>query len=70
MKTARPSAERMLARFAGLHWLGERTETGITGRVVETLTPIQRRILNLLGVPESVYTLNVIALVHNYQNST
>jgi transposase len=72
MKTSHPRAERMLARFTGLHWLGEQTESGVTGRVVETLTPIQRRILDLLGVPGSIYTytLNVITSVHNYYNST
>jgi transposase len=70
MKTSRPSAERMLARFAGLHWLGEQTESGIRGRVAETLTPTQRRILDLLGVPESIYTLNVMVPVHNYYDST
>lgn len=70
MKTARPSAERMLARFAGLHWLGEWTETGLRGRVVEALTPVQRRILDLLGIPETIYTLNVGIPAHNYQDST
>jgi transposase len=70
MKTSRPSAERILARFHGLHWLGEWTETGTTGKVVEALTPVQRRILDLLDVPESIYTLNATVPIHNHQNST
>jgi transposase len=51
MQTAHPSAERLLARFAGLHWLGQAS----LGSIVEDLTPLQTRILHLLGVPLSIY---------------
>ena len=60
MKTARPSAERLLARFDNLHLLVERTEEGLKGELVEPLTPLQRRILALLGVPEHVYDLSFL----------
>lgn len=70
MKTQRPSAERMLARFSGLHWLGQPTATGLRGHIVEPLTPLQRRILDLLGIPETIYGLSGLVPNHNYQNST
>jgi transposase len=70
MKTQRPSAERMLARFSGLHWLGQPTATGLMGRIVEPLTPLQQRILDLLGIPTTIYDLSGLVPNHNYQNST
>jgi transposase len=57
MQTARPSAERLLARFDNLHLLIHRTGTHIEGQLLETLSALQRRILALLGVPETVYDL-------------
>jgi transposase len=62
MKTARPSAERLLARFDNLHLLVERTERGLEGELVEPLTPLQRRILALLKVPEQVYEISFARL--------
>jgi transposase len=56
MKTARPSAERLLARFNGLNWLAE---PGAGGRLVEELSLVQKRILDILGVPTRVYALGV-----------
>jgi transposase len=70
MKTQRPSAERMLAHFSGLHWLGQPTATGLIGHIVEPLTPLQRRILDLLGIPETIYDLSGLIPNHKYQNST
>lgn len=61
MKTAQPSAERLLARFTGLHWMGQGTE----GRLVEELTPLQIRILQVLGIPEMVYRLVPAISTHN-----
>ena len=66
MKTTRPSAERLLARFDNLHLLVEATETHIQGEIVETLTSLQRRILNLLGVPETIYEIAFSVPVSNY----
>jgi len=70
MKSARPSAERILARFSGVHFLGERTETKITGKIVEPLTLVQRRILVLLGVPETIYPTNFCQPAHNSLDSS
>ncbi len=66
MKTAHPSAERLLARFTGLHWLGEATG----GRIVEELTPLQRYILDVLGIPETVYQLVPTISAHNSLSSS
>lgn len=65
MKTARPTAERMLARFQGLHLMIKHTETSIVGEIVESLTPLQRRILQLLGIPETVYEIEFSTAVLN-----
>jgi len=60
MKTAHPSAERLLAQFDNLHLLLERTEDGWEGELVESLTPLQRQILTILRVPEHVYNLSFL----------
>jgi transposase len=65
MKTARPTAERMLARFQNLHLIIKHTETSIVGEVVESLTPLQRRILELLGIPKTVYEIEFRTAVSN-----
>jgi len=72
MKTARPTAERLLAQFTNLHLLVEETKTQVTGRLIETLTPLQRRILVLLNVPEAVYDIafSQQVLESKFHNST
>jgi transposase len=57
MSTARPSAERILAQFTSLHLLIEETETLISCQLLEKLTPLQCRLLYLLNVPETLYSL-------------
>ena len=66
MKTSRPSAERLLACFKNLHMMIKGTETHIEGEIVESLTPLQRHILDLLGVPETIYEIAFRTLVSNY----
>jgi transposase len=66
MKTARPSAERLLARFDNLHLMVTFNETHIEGEIVETLTSLQQRILDLLGVPETIYEIAFSVPVSNY----
>lgn len=66
MKTARPSAERLLARFDNLHLVVTFNETHIEGEIVETLTSLQQRILDLLGVPETIYEIAFSVPVSNY----
>jgi transposase len=58
IETARPTGERILAQFDHLHLHIEETETEIVGHLVESLTPLQRRLLKLLNIPEAVYDLN------------
>ena len=65
MKTARPTAERLLARFRNLHLMVKHTETHTEREIVEPLTPLQRRILDLLGVPETVYKIEFGTSVSN-----
>ena len=58
MKTDHPSAERILAQFEGLHLFIEETDTLLNARLIETLTPLQKRLLALLDIPDTVYLLN------------
>lgn len=57
MKTARPSAERILTQFHNLHLFVKETNTEVSGHLVEFLTPLQRRLLELLDIPETIYDL-------------
>jgi transposase len=58
MKTARPTAERLLAQFKELHVIVERQGPCLTGYLVETLTPLQEKILSLLKLPKEIYNLS------------
>jgi len=66
MKTARPTAERMLARFQNLHLMTKYTETHIEGEYVEPLTPLQQRILDLLDIPTAIYEIEFSTPVPNH----
>jgi len=57
MSTARPTAERLLSQFDNLHLLVKETPKRVSGSVVEPLSPLQRRILELLGLPTEIYDL-------------
>lgn len=58
MKTSRPSAERLLAQFNYLNLLIEEKQKSITAILLGGLTPLQKRILSLLGIPEEIYHLS------------
>ncbi len=58
MKTSRPSAERLLAQFGNLHLLITEKEQKNSGIMVETLTPLQKKILAILQLPEKIYELS------------
>lgn len=58
MKTDHPSAERILAQFEGLHLYIEETETLLHAKIIERLSPVQQRLLAILGIPQTVYALN------------
>lgn len=57
MKTARPTAERILSQFENLHLLVKGTSKQISGFLVEKLSPLQCRILELLGLSPKIYDL-------------
>jgi transposase len=58
MAVARPTAERLLAAFEGIHLLVEKKGNIITGYVVEKLSPLQEKILTLLQIPKEIYHLS------------
>lgn len=59
MKTARPTTERLLAQFDGLHLLIEETTDQIRHRLIEELNPLQTRILELLEISPKIYRLHL-----------
>ena len=56
-KTARPSAERILALFSYIHLLVDETESQALGRRVEPLSTLQQQMLDWLDFPQSIYDL-------------
>jgi transposase len=69
-KTSCPTAERLLSVFDNLHLIIEKTETCFKGYLNETLTPLQRRILALLNLPEGIYDLCFTSQLPIFINST
>ncbi len=57
MKTDHPSAERLLAAFDKLHLLISETDDLASGYLLEPLSALQSRILQLLHLPSSIYQL-------------
>ena len=57
MKTARPTAERILSQFDSLHLLVKETSKKVSGFLVEEPSPLQCRILELLGLSPKIYDL-------------
>ncbi|MEI7772075.1 MAG: hypothetical protein WCI67_18925, partial [Chloroflexales bacterium] len=55
MATAHPTAERLLAMFTSLHLLLQQVGNQRVGQVLESLTPLQQRILHLLQLPATLY---------------
>lgn len=55
IKTARPTSERIISQFNNLHLILVMTSKHIKGHLVETLTPLQQRILELLRIPLDIY---------------
>jgi transposase len=60
MATARPTAERLLEAFKGLHLFVEKRGDVIVGYLVEKLSPLQEKILSLLHLPKEIYDLSFI----------
>jgi transposase len=57
MKTARPTAERILSQFDNLNLLVKETSKKVSGVLVEKPSPLQCRILKLLGLSPKIYDL-------------
>jgi transposase len=57
MKTARPTAERILSQFDNLHLLVKETSQKLSGFLVEQPSALQCRILQLLGLSPKIYDL-------------
>lgn len=58
IKTARPTAERILAQFTDLNFLIEKKGNQLAGYLIESLTSLQQRILQLLDIPINIYDLS------------
>jgi transposase len=58
MKTNRPTTERLLAQFEGLHLLIEQSPNRIKLRLIEELSPLQIDILALLNISPTIYNLS------------
>lgn len=66
-KTDRPTAEKLLGAFTNLHLVVETNETMVNGYLNETLTPLQRQILALLDLPETVFILSFTVPLPQFQ---
>ena len=62
--TGQPTAERLLKAFADLTLYCHATETTVWYEVT-TLSPLQRRILQALGIPETVYAPPAAPLIES-----
>jgi hypothetical protein len=40
------------------HWFIEETETRLNAKMIESLTPVQQRLLAILNIPETIYAMN------------
>lgn len=58
--TARPTAERLLEAFKGIHLIVEKRGDVRIGHRVEKLSPLQEKILSLLHIPKEIYDLSFI----------
>ena len=62
--TAHPTAERLLKAFAPITLYRHTTNTAVWYEVTP-LSPLQRRILHALSIPESVYAPPTVPLIHS-----
>jgi transposase len=66
-KTDRPTAESLLEAFTNLHLVVQMDETEVRGYLNETLTPLQRQILALLDLPETIFDLSFTIPLPQFQ---
>jgi transposase len=62
--TAQPTAERLLKAFTPITLYRHDTATAVWYEVTP-LSPLQRRILHALGIPESIYASPAAPLIHS-----
>ena len=58
MKTKKPTAERLLSAFGNFHLLIEENRRNVKGVVVEGLSTLQKKILSILKLPETIFNLS------------
>jgi hypothetical protein len=58
MKTKKPTAERLLSAFDNIHLLIEENRKNVKGVVVEGLSTLQKKILSLLKLPETIFNIS------------
>lgn len=58
MKTKKPTAERLLSAFDNFHLLIEENRKNVKGVVVEGLSTLQKKILSILKLPETIFNLS------------
>ena len=58
MKTKKPTAERLLSAFDNIHLLIEENRKNVKGVVVEGLSTLQKKILTILKLPETIFNLS------------
>lgn len=66
-KTARPTAERLLAAFSNLHLVVETVGTLVNGYLNESLSLLQRQILALLELPETIFDFSFTLPLPQFQ---
>jgi len=57
MKTKQPTAERLLSQFDNIHLLITENRKSVKGAVVEGLSTLQKKILTILNLPETIFDL-------------
>jgi transposase len=62
--TSHPTAERLLKAFAPITLYRHETDTAVWYEVTP-LSPLHRRILHALGIPESIYAPPAAPLIHS-----
>jgi hypothetical protein len=58
MKTKKSTAERLLSAFDNIHLLIEENRKNVKGVVVEGLSTLQKKILSLLKLPETIFNIS------------
>jgi hypothetical protein len=63
MKTKKPTAERLLSAFDSVHLLIEENRKNVKGVVVEGLSTLQKKILSILKLTETIFNLSFNSII-------